>query len=307
LRRHYRPDLPHPHEELEAFLLEAKLTFHALPYEMKRTVIEFAHTSNEYGALLLKGLPADLLLPPTPADSRRCPLKNTYLSEFWLAVVGEGLGEPVAYAQEKEGQLFQDVCPTRHNAEQLSSESSTILLDFHTEIAFHPYLPDFILLYCLRPDHERHAQTIFASVRFMDPLIPPAYRAVLFEKAFKTGVDYSFGSVSGMKGNGPILPVLYGDPYDPFMKYDLDLMEGLNAQAQEALQRMRQAANQTKNFVRLDTGDLLIIDNRRAVHGRSQFTARYDGMDRWLQRMLVVRDLPKEHGHKRVIETVFNV
>ena len=33
------------------------------------------------------------------------------------------------------------------------------------------------------------------------------------------------------------------------------------------------------------------VDNRRAVHGRSEFRARFDGTDRWLQRTFVVDDL----------------
>ena len=41
----------------------------------------------------------------------------------------------------------------------------------------------------------------------------------------------------------------------------------------------------------LDAGDLLVIDNRRAVHGRSKFRARFDGTDRWLQRTFVVDEL----------------
>ena len=59
------------------------------------------------------------------------------------------------------------------------------------------------------------------------------------------------------------------------------------------------------------TGDLLIVDNRRAVHGRSQFTPRYDGFDRWLQRMSVVRDpiasVSDRRGGVCVIETAFAV
>lgn len=33
-----------------------------------------------------------------------------------------------------------------------------------------------------------------------------------------------------------------------------------------------------------------MINNRKGLHARSQFTARYDGRDRWLQRTYVRRD-----------------
>jgi len=53
----------------------------------------------------------------------------------------------------------------------------------------------------------------------------------------------------------------------------------------------------------LDDGDLLVIDNDRAVHGRTAFTPRYDGTDRWLRRALVVTSLPTNDVVVRVIQT----
>jgi L-asparagine oxygenase len=41
----------------------------------------------------------------------------------------------------------------------------------------------------------------------------------------------------------------------------------------------------------LHPGDLLIVDNMLAVHGRSEFKARHDGTDRWLKKAIVTRDL----------------
>jgi L-asparagine oxygenase len=41
----------------------------------------------------------------------------------------------------------------------------------------------------------------------------------------------------------------------------------------------------------LSRGELLIVDNRRALHGHAPFAARFDGSDRFLVRSFVVRDL----------------
>ena len=49
--------------------------------------------------------------------------------------------------------------------------------------------------------------------------------------------------------------------------------------------------DQKKEGILLEAGDLLIVDNRRAVHGRNQFQAYFDGYDRWLQRGYVTRNL----------------
>jgi alpha-ketoglutarate-dependent taurine dioxygenase len=54
----------------------------------------------------------------------------------------------------------------------------------------------------------------------------------------------------------------------------------------------------------LEPGDVLIINNRRVVHGRRPFKARYDGTDRWLKRVNVTRAFSYQHAvdrHPRVI------
>ncbi|MBJ7505663.1 MAG: TauD/TfdA family dioxygenase, partial [Ilumatobacteraceae bacterium] len=48
---------------------------------------------------------------------------------------------------------------------------------------------------------------------------------------------------------------------------------------------------------------ILVIDNHRAVHGRTSFTPRYDGTDRWLKRALVVQSLDGVDAVGRVIQT----
>lgn len=150
--------LPSPYRDLDTFLTEAELRYHELPRIIRQAVSCFRHEANDYGLLLVKGLPTDPQLPPTPADPRIIVNKDTWLSELWLAGFGAALGAPFAYQQERDGRLFQNMAPTQRNARKLSSESSEMLLDFHTEAAFHPHLPDYVMLYCLRPDHKRTAK-----------------------------------------------------------------------------------------------------------------------------------------------------
>lgn len=87
------------------------------------------------------------------------------------------------------------------------------------------------------------------------------------------------------------MSVFYGDENDNLMTFDPDLMIGLDEDANETLHKLKHVADQHKKEVFLQEGDLLIIDNRRAVHGRNKFTAYYDGYDRWLQRAYVTRDI----------------
>ena len=282
-----------PHDESEEFLRQAVLAAADLPAALGSALDSFRSHGNREGYLLL----------------RRLPLAARRNAEAHLALVGSRLGHLVGYLQEKNGALFHDIVPERDQENEQSAASSRVVLALHTERCFHPHLPSHVLLLCLRPDPGGKAHTEIASVRRMLPLLPARHRPTLFQPLFRTGIDYSFGNVSTEKANGPVMSVLYGDRKDPGLRFDLDLMAGLNERAHAALAAVKRAAQRACIGVRLAAGDLLIIDNRRAVHGRGAFSARYDGRDRWLKRVYLVSDLDAigadRRPGERVIRTQF--
>jgi amino acid adenylation domain-containing protein len=299
-----------PYADFESFVLQSKLVFHQMPERLRRTLLEFGRRGNLDSALLLQGLPQDPALPPTPIRSDQGTGKATFASELWLCAVAAAFGEPIGYLQEKRGNILQDLFPTPASASAQSSESSSVLLAFHTEAAFHPFMPDYVLLYGLRQDPHKEARTMFASVRRFLHLLSPEDQKTLFSPVFRTGIDYSFGNTTGERGNGPLVPVLYGDWQDPFMRYDLDLMVGQTPAACRALEVVCNLINEVQRDVVVEPGSLLVLDNRRCVHARSVFRAAFDGRDRWLQRLAVVRDLDASVQDRvrgtRVIATDFS-
>lgn len=303
---------PNPYQDTEEFLFDCEMRADEMPRDVRRTLLEFQVHSNSEGILLLRGLPIDpgLYRTPTPADGKRAIAKTTFVSERSLAMVGSRLGHLVSYIQEKSGDLFQNLVPVPGSEGIQASSGSQTRLQFHRETVFHPYPPEFLLLFCLRPDHDRMAETTYASITHALPRLSKTHQDLLFQPLYRTGIDYSFGNVQSSKANGPVLPVLYGNRNDPFLNYDEDLMEAMTPDAQEALKALKEAIASVYRGVKLAMGDLLCIDNRRTVHGRSCFTPRYDGCDRWLQRSFVVRDLGlsavDRNPHDRVIRTAFH-
>jgi alpha-ketoglutarate-dependent taurine dioxygenase len=302
---------PNPYSATEEFLFDCEMRADEMPRFVRRALLEFQVRSNSEGILLLRGLPIDpgLYYVQTPLNAERSAAKTTYVSERCLAMIGSRLGHLVSYIQEKNGDLFQNLAPVKGNEQIQASSGSQIRLQFHRETVFHPYPPEFLLLFCLRPDHDRIAETTYASITRALPLLSAEHRDLLFQPLYRTGIDYSFGNTKTEKANGPVLPVLYGNRNDPFLNYDEDLMEAMTPEAQVALDALKDAIASVYRGVKLDTGDLLCIDNRRTVHGRSSFVPRYDGFDRWLQRSFVVRDLglsavDRDPG-ERIIRTRF--
>ncbi len=288
----------------EVFVRSAGQAAKLLPAVVHDALVEFADDAHQSGAMLLRGLPMGDLpqTPPTPT----APAEKDSVSEFTLLTIARRLGQPVGYEPEHGGDLVQNIVPTEAAVDRQVSTSSKVQLMFHTEAAFHPYRPRYLLLLCLRGD--RSAFTTLSSIFEVLPHIAPEVADVLFQPRFRTAVDESYlhGRVNVL---GAPMAVLTGDRRRPSMVFDADLMVGLDTDADDALRVLGDATSEYHTSVALEPGDLLVVDNAVAVHGRSPFEPRFDGTDRWLQRTFVVSDLAPSAADRRgrVITTHFGV
>ena len=288
----------------EAFVSAAGHATRMLPGVVHDALVDFADSPAQAGALLLRGLPVGQL-PPTPPSPTAAVAKDL-ISEFALVTVARRLGQPVGYEPEHGGDLVQNIVPTQAAADRQVSTSSKVELMFHTEAAFHPHRPRYLLLSCLRGDSS--AATTLSSIHEVLPQLPAAVVDVLFEPRFRTAADESYlhGRANTL---GAATSVLRGPRLRPTMVFDADLMVGMDSEADDSLQALGAAVSAHHVAIVLEAGDLLIVDNTIAVHGRTPFTPRFDGTDRWLQRTFVVSDLAPSAGDRfgRVITTRFGV
>ena len=308
----------------EPFVAEAEVLGRTLPPTVRSALLRMVDSPPREGAILVRGVPVGEL-PPTPASPTE-PTTKDHVSELVLTAVARTLGEPVGYRPEHGGDLVQNLVPTVAGADRQVSTSSRVDLAFHTETAFHPHAPRFLVLLCLRGHPD--ARTTLCSVHDLIDALDGDTLSVLRQARFVCGVDESFldgaraalasterrsgpGSVSEAS-TGPLgprgpFPVIGGTADRPTLWYDADLMRGTDPAAQAALDRLDRAVAEHHCSVVLEAGDCLVVDNTAAVHGRSSYQARFDGTDRWLQRAFVVTDLDQSAADRdgRIIQTLF--
>lgn len=285
------PTILNPYQNFRGFTQHARAAFFTLPVDALFRLMEFRAEGNEMGYLLLKGLPQDGPFVDTPRTHDEAQQRRSFTSEYCLTMIGSHFGELYGFSQESNGAIFNNIRPTIHNQKQQSSESSDVFLELHTEIAFHEFRPDFLLLYCLRQDHHKMARTGVASIRSALPLLNIKILEELRKPNFSFSYDLSFGNKCGRNNSIKNMPILEGSLSDPYMTYDSDLIRPLNERAKAALVELDSALRKTMHQVVLEPGDIIIIDNRRTSHARTNFKAYYDGKDRWLQRVFVKQDL----------------
>lgn len=262
----------------------------------------FAADPGPAGAVVLRHVPTGDVpaTPPSPTS----PTGKDLRSELSLLAVARMLGEPIGYAPEHGGSIVQNLVPTPDAVGRQTSTSSGVDLAFHTETAFHPHLPRYLLLLCLRGDPA--ASTTLASVEDLLPGLSPEAVDALRRPIFRTAADESFGG-SPDAPVGPARPVLGGTDALPTLCWDEELTSSEDPAGAAALEQLAAAAATRHRSLVLEAGDLLVVDNRRCVHGRSPFQARFDGTDRWLQRTFVVPSLAPSALERtgRVVTTSF--
>jgi L-asparagine oxygenase len=275
------------------WVASAREAWEDLPAGVRRPVRAFRRASGIPGALVLRGLPVGANIPPTPMVDGSVQRSATVAAAV-LLMIASGIGDPAAFRAEKSGALVQDVVPVP-GKERFQGNAGSVLLSFHIENAFHEHRPDFVLLVCLRADHQRVAGLRTACVRQALPLLSPSGRAALSSAEFTTAAPPSFG---GNAGSADRHAVLFGAPDDPNLRVDFAATVADNRRGEVALTELREIFGEVALTHRLRAGELAIVDNRVTVHGRTEFRPRYDGRDRWLQRTFSLADLRRSRGSR---------
>jgi len=275
-------------DQPELYCLMAKAMSYELPEPVSAALEQFSSQGSQDGYLLFRTGPIDGL-SPTPSDNGQRLGEQTQLA--WVqSVLASCIGDLVAYEAEGGGGLFQDIVPSYGQRYKQTSLGSAEL-EIHTEQAFSPWRPDILSLACLRGDP--HALTYVLPVSKIMEQTTAEEQALLRQPLWTIGVDLSFDM--GSTRRGP-LPILSGSEDDPRLVFDQDLMLGITEEAEALRLKIVAIYYSHRSALCLEPGDILFVDNRRAVHGRSSYQPRYDGEDRFLVRCFITLDYEASHA-----------
>jgi L-asparagine oxygenase len=300
-----------PVAEADEFIMTAQLQCAKLPVRVRRAAARFRRLGSSTGGFLIHGLPVDPL-PPTPEHADFAVGVGLPAARVF-ALAAALFGEQYGFQPELAGRVVQDILPVAGFEDTQQSISSRALLELHCETVFTDNRADMIGLLCLRPDPERIAGTVLTSTSMFLPMMDKETINTLYQPRFSTTVDGSFLRGSGIDHPitiGPIR-VLDGGTTRPRLRCDFAETRGLDDEAQAALDSLYKAACATLIEIRLEAGDMLLIDNHDAFHGRTSFRMHQNGEDRWLLRTFITRDLSRSSadrpGDGRIVDANYAV
>lgn len=309
--------------EDQEFLMHAATSAHKLPDGLREFLCRFKLTESSAVCSISGYGVDDDGIGPTPShwvDQQADP--RTLGIEIYFFLCASLLGDPIAWSTQQDGRIMHDVLPIKgHELEQLGSGSKE-LLTWHTEEAFHPLRADYVGLMCLRnPDK---VETTYASIDdvlraegLAGEVIEALRRPVFTIRPDRSHLPVNRGSakltgkraeltekcyewIIRMDQDPERVAVFYGAEDTPYLRLDPYFMDGStdDQRAADALARLSEQIEGSLRGHALAPGEILFLDNFRAVHGRQPFEARFDGTDRWLKRLNMTRDLRKSRARR---------
>lgn len=287
--------VPSPYEQDYAHFAEfclavSEIFWTTLPREVLQKLTSCQSYPDAPGALYIPTGVRDPVLPQTPPDGGRALDKTTFISEALTVGFGQFYGHPFGYPDEKQGERIHNIVPVPEHEYENTGSSSKGDFEAHVDNAAVSPRPDVFVLSCVRSDPRGAAQTYIADARALRAHLDEATIAALREPTFEIRTPNSF-TPDSWQWVGP-RPALSGPSSMPEIWLNLYNVRTLTKRAEQALDAVRHAVQcpGVAEGVCLRPGDVLIVDNRRVMHGRHPFDVKYDGEDRWLQRVYFLMD-----------------
>ena len=294
-------ELPNPYTSPRPFVARTLPALAANLGADLAEVLAFGADPAAPGALLIDNLPVDPHLPATPTDGEPSPDQSSFVGEACVLGLAKLIGEPVGYETEKSGRVIHNLVPVAGAEITQSNRGSKVLLNFHNDsvydesLHFHRFNPDFIILYCHRPDVHGEAVTHFVDARKLVDVLDTRDIDLLRSPLFRMAAPSNFTMLmnKGEKIWSQAMPVLTGRSDCPEITIAANGVEALDDAAAGALSRLYEACRDPlhRQDVALRHGQALLINNRKGVHARSAFNPTFGPHERWLLRANVRRDI----------------
>jgi hypothetical protein len=242
--------------------------------------------------IVARGLLADPAPPVTPYDGVVDPKASRRAMLNLRAILGSLGLHPIAYEGESTA-VVHAVCPTIGARGQLSSRGFDAALPFHTDYADRPIDEPV-------SDRSPAAAVLGFVVERAEVATPmevvPVHRlfAALSAEQIRAGRREEFAVRA---------PALFAGRFPPLVRrlllsdgrcrLNLATMTGVTSRAARLLNDVSAILSDAAMVETIDVGrgDIVIIDNQRAIHRRAAFRPRWDGTDRYFIRMSAVYDI----------------
>ena len=203
---------------------------------------------------------------------------------------------PILYKDE-DANIIRAVAPRQDSHNEHSSQSPYNDLDWHSDAAYRPMkyksnlspMPDYLIFGVV---HKGHENLPIVYINLEDVL------NCLTEADIQTGLSPEFmvsspDSFSNKISNQNV-PLLERNNNGLFHnRINLQYASGLTKKAIHFLKKIREILydDRIQNRIYVESGDIVVLNNKTTLHKRDSYQPTWDGSDRYFMRIYSVKDL----------------
>ncbi|RED44845.1 TauD/TfdA family dioxygenase [Aestuariispira insulae] len=301
--------------ESSDFAEECAIHAQELPIGLRRFLYHFKTLQLRKGTALIRGYQMqDHRIGDTPSHWDM-PWENPKVlrEEIYQCLITALVGDIFGWVTQENGRFMRHIVPIKKDAYEQLGAGSAVDLVWHNEEAFHERRATFLSLLCYR--NEEQARTITCSIDDFE--LDPSQENLLRQKRFVIQPDKAhlpeqndsqhwqlsdeqFSLIKSHMENPPVIPAIYGPAWERFIQVDQAFMEVVDNDpaTKAAIDGLYEKFDRHKAEIVMQPGDLVIIDNDKAVHGRSKYKPNYGPRQRWIRRVNVTADIRKTQDYR---------
>lgn len=259
------------------------------------------------------------LLGKTPTGWNVSRNKEAYICEFMHFIIASHIGTPFNWKTQQGGRIINDILPVKGFENEQLAIASKSHLKWHVEDAFHDMRGDFLSLMSLRNHGSIPTLVSCPEVNRLDI----KYKRELFKEQYYIRADDAHDINNNLNKSLKIdrklnksfnkalslrkIPLLFGHIENPYIRLDQDTLEReefVTTDAKVAYSKLCDLIEVSSSREVCISGDILIINNYLSVHGREPFFPKYDGNDRWFQRLLLKSGWSETAKYRETLESM---
>jgi len=264
-----------------------------LPKVLEDAAAELEDRSSDASVLKVENYPIDGHLGPTPTELVYRSQKPTFTSELGMLILTQLLdGSPFALDTDNKGKFFRNIYPVEVNKNLQSSHSSLTELTPHTEHSCYTVNPEYVCLLGLRSPAV--VNTNLYSMDLVEAQLSAKERFLIREPKFVTLLDHYLWEYDSSE-SVPFPLVRETEEGQSEWRFDVEYTKGKDDEHQAVLETISGKLDDVTTGVDIKAGTLVVFNNKRVMHAREAFDPKYDGTDRWIQRLIIGGDKSKTY------------
>lgn len=301
--------------ETTEFAEECAIRAQELPIALRRFLYQFKTLQLHKGAALIQGYEIDeTRIGPTPAHWDQ-PWRNAAVlrEEIYQCLITSAVGDLFGWVTQENGRFMRHIVPIEKDANEQLGAGSAVDLVWHNEEAFHAKRATHLSLLCYR--NEEGAGTTICSIddvqltESQERLLRKERFTIMPDKAHMPEQndsnqwklsDEQFALINSHIENPPVISALYGTDWERFIQVDQAFMEVVDEdpETKQAIDGLYDLFDSHRANIVMQPGDLVVIDNDKAVHGRVKYEPNYGPRQRWIRRVNATTDLRKTQDYR---------